>query len=118
MTHEEELTQAAVKPMKLTCSAEKCGHQLINEKNLTTHMKKFHEGLQSGVRVVRNIFTSPKPGPSGALPPSQTPFQTPHLPSPNKTPAENVAPSTVHSPGHDATPDVAIRPRQLFSPGT
>ena len=126
MTNEQEMTQASVKPMKLTCPADKCGHQLANEKNLSTHMKKFHEGLQNGVQAVRNIFSSPRPGPSSDLAPSQTPSQTPshtpHLRSPciasTETPVQNVAPSTALSSGHAVTPNVTHMPRQLFSPGT
>ena len=103
--------------MKLTCPADKGGHQLINEKNLNTYMKKFYVGIQNGVQVVRNIFTSPRPGTSSAPSPSQTPFQTPHPPSSLPAPG-NVAPTSAPPFETAATPEVVSKPRQLFSPGT
>ena len=115
MVGEVDMTQASDKPMKLTCPADKCGHQLVNQKNLNTHMKKFHEGIQNGVQVVRSIFTSPRPGTSSAPSPSQTPSQTPRLP-PSLSVLGNVAPTS--SPPIVSTPNVVPKPRQLFSPGT
>ena len=89
MISDAEQTQASDKPSKLTCPADKCGHKLANEKNLATHMSKFHEGLQLGVQAVRNLFTSPRPGPSSAATPSQIPAKAPSIsPTPKQAPRQ------------------------------
>ena len=64
-------------PTKLACPADKCGHQLISQKNLATHMRKFYEGLLA----VSNIFSSPRAGTSSASPAQSSP-------NPNATPKQ------------------------------
>ena len=66
MTSEILLTQASAKPA-LTCPDDNCRKQLSSKQSVTQHFKRFHEGVQAGLRT---IFTSPAPGPSTAPQPA------------------------------------------------